>query len=209
MKKYSNREYKKDECCIFSSTKKDYGGLSNMCSGFNLNVNQIDILTSEALYQALRFPDFPDIQSQIIQEKSPMTAKMVSKKHIDKTRSDWDNVKVDIMRWCLKAKLAQNFLKFGLLLESTNSKPIVEYSKKDGFWGAIPAKNNKTLTGINALGRLLMELRADYNTEDRFAMLIVEPLSIESFNLISNQIGIIDERNRFIEQIMRAHNVLE
>lgn len=162
MKKYSIREYIKEECCIFSSTKNEFGGLSNMCAGFNLNINGINILTSEALYQALRFPDFPDIQNQIILEKSPMTAKMISKKHINKTRSDWEDFKVDIMRWCLKVKLAQNFLKFGLLLESTYSKPIVEYSTKDEFWGAKPNKDSKTLTGINALGRLLMELRADY-----------------------------------------------
>lgn len=205
MKKYSLREYKKEESCVFSSTKSDYGGLSNMCAGFNLQVNQINILTSEVLYQALRFPDYPDIQNLIINEKSPMTAKMVSKKHIDNTRSDWDNVKVDIMRWCLKVKLAQNFLKFGLLLESTNTKHIVEYSTKDEFWGVKSGKNSKTLIGINALGRLLMELRAEYNSENRFSMLIVEPLKIENFKIINREIEIIDERSRLAEQITGAN----
>lgn len=207
MKKYSIREYKKEESCIFSSTKNDYGGLSNMCAGFNINVNHKDILTAEALYQALRFPDFPEIQNQILNEKSPMTAKMISKKFINDTRNDWDDVKVDIMRWCLKVKLAQNFLKFGFLLESTNGKHIVEYSTKDDFWGAKPDKNSKTLVGVNALGRLLMELRADYNSENRFSMLIVKPLTIEKFKLNSIEIEIIDERNRLIERITGANIV--
>lgn len=206
MKKYSVREYIKDNCCIFSSTKKDFGGLSNMCSGFMLDINGIDILTSEALYQAMRFPDYPEIQNKIIFEKSPMSAKMVSKKYIKNTRSDWEEVKVDIMRWCLKVKLAQNFLKFGLLLESTNLNPIVEFSTKDEFWGAKPIKNSNSLIGINALGRLLMELRAVYTTDKRYSMLNVEPLPIEKFAILNHKIELIDGRNGLIEEIMLADN---
>ena len=135
-----------------------------------------------------------------------MTAKMVSKRYISETRADWEDVKVDIMRWCLKIKLAQNFLKFGLLLESTNSKPIVEVSNKDEFWGAKKEKNSDNIIGINALGRLLMELRAEYISEKRFSLLVVEPLQIGNFKLLSNEIGIIDERDRLIEQITVANS---
>ena len=52
-------------------------------------------------------------QKEIIKQKSPMAAKMVGKPHKQNTRDDWDNVNVKIMGWCLRAKLAQNFLKFG------------------------------------------------------------------------------------------------
>lgn len=206
MKNYSKRKYNKNECCCFSSTKNEFGGLSNMSAGYNLKINDIDILTSEALYQALRFPNNQKIQKEILHQKSPMTAKMVSKQHISETRADWEDVKVDIMRWCLKIKLAQNFLKFGLLLESTNSKPIVEVSNKDEFWGAKKEKNSDNSIGINALGRLLMELRAEYISEKRFSLLIVEPLQIGNFKLLSNEIGIIDERDRLIEQITVANS---
>jgi type I restriction enzyme S subunit len=47
-----------------------------MAPGFPLCVNGVRIRTSEALYQACRFPHLPDIQRQIIDERSPMTAKM-------------------------------------------------------------------------------------------------------------------------------------
>jgi len=206
MKNYSKRKYNKNECCYFSSTKNEFGGLSNMSAGYNLKINDIDILTSEALYQTLRFPNNPKIQREILHQKSPMTAKMVSKRYISETRADWEDVKVDIMRWCLKIKLAQNFLKFGLLLESTNSKPIVEVSNKDEFWGAKKEKNSDNIIGINALGRLLMELRAEYISEKRFSLLVVEPLQIGNFKLLSNEIGIIDERDRLIEQITVANS---
>lgn len=206
MKNYSIRQYLKDECCTFSSTKKDFGGLSNMCSGYKLILNEIEILTSEALYQSLRFPEYPEIQKLIIHENSPMTAKMVSKRYIKKTRNDWEDVKVDVMRWCLKIKLAQHFLKFGLLLESTNSKPIVEISSKDDFWGAKIDKKSNQLTGINALGRLLMELRAEYNSLERFSLLIVEPLVIDRFILNDTPISKVDERQTIINDINNATN---
>jgi len=45
-----------------------------------------------------------------------MTAKMVSKPHRKDSRSDWDEVRVQIMRWCLRVKLAQHWETFGELL---------------------------------------------------------------------------------------------
>jgi ribA/ribD-fused uncharacterized protein len=205
MKKYSTRKYKKSEICCFSSTTKEFGGLSNMCAGYNLLIMGIDILTSEALYQSLRFSNNPEIQKNIFLQKSPMTAKAISKQYGDMTRTDWDDVKVDIMRWCLRIKLAQNFLKFGLLLESTNSKPIVEISGKDEFWGAKTEKNSDYVIGTNALGRLLMELRAEYNSNKRYSLLIVEPLKIDNFKLLEKKIDIIDGRDKLIEQITVAN----
>ena len=162
-KKHEKKRYLTNECCVFKKTKERHGGLSNMASGFSLIVNEIPILTSEALYQACRFPHLPEVQRKIISEKSPMSAKMVGKPYRDKTRIDWDKSRVYIMRWCLRIKLAQNFLEFGELLKSTGEKEIVEESNKDDFWGAIRDRNNyDVLEGTNALGRLLMELRKYY-----------------------------------------------
>ncbi|RZT92373.1 hypothetical protein EV201_2849 [Ancylomarina subtilis] len=206
MKKYSIRKYIKNECCCFSSTKKEFGGLSNMCAGYNLVINQTEILTSEALYQALRFSNYPEIQEEILAQKSPMSAKMVSKKHINNSRIDWEEIKVDIMRWCLKVKLSQNFHKFGLLLETTYPKPIIEISNKDAFWGAKKEINTDLIIGINALGRLLMELRSVYISEDKYSLLIVPPLDLTDFKLLGKQIGFIDSRERFIAQIVDNTN---
>lgn len=207
---YSERKYIETECCLFRKTKEKYGGLSNMASGFPLKVNGINFYSSEALYQACRFPHLPDVQQEILNQKSPMTAKMKSKPHRKFSRSDWETVNVKIMQWCLKVKLAQNFIKFGLALEETYFKPIVEDSSKDDFWGAKRQKENKELlVGINALGRLLMDLREKYFSEDRYSLLLVEPLSINDFLLLNKPIPIIDERANFISYLKSKLNIID
>ena len=184
------RTYNRNECITFRKTQEDFGGLSNMAGGYPLKVNGIHILTSEALYQACRFPHLPEIQKVIISQKSPMTAKMKSKPYRDQSRPDWEQIKVEVMRWCLRVKLLQNWDKFGRLLLDTDDKAIVEDSSKDSFWGAIPTDDNNQLIGVNALGRLLMELRENLkNSMD--SLKLVNPPKIDNFTLLSKPIKMI------------------
>lgn len=176
------RTYERADSVVFLKTKERFGGLSNMASGFPLCVNSIRIRTSEALYQACRFPHLPGIQAEIIGQKSPMTAKMKSKPHRQNSRPDWDKVRVNIMRWCLRVKLAQNWGAFSRLLLETGDRPIVEQSRKDTFWGA-KAVDDRTLIGMNVLGRLLMELREIVKSENRESLLRVWPIEIPDFCL--------------------------
>ena len=202
--KYGIRTYSTTEVISFRKTKEAYGGLSNMCAGYPLMINGHHIRSSEALYQACRFPDLPDVQRMIIDEKSPMTAKMKSKPHRNQTREDWNTVRVVIMRWALRVKLAQNFMTFGRLLEETYPKFIVEDSKKDKFWGAIREKNNNEFKGVNALGRLLMELRQRYMSNERYNLLVVEPLQIDNFKLFGEPIQRVDERINFVNKLIKS-----
>ena len=181
------RTYDPAVSIVFLKTKERFGGLSNMAPGFPLKVNGIRIRTSEALYQACRFPHRPDVQRQIIEERSPMTAKMRSKPFLEETRSDWDAVRVNIMRWCLRVKLAQNWCEFGRLLRATAGYPIVEQSRKDDFWGA-KAIEDGTLLGMNVLGRLLMELREQLYADTFENLKVVKPLSIPEFLLCQKPI---------------------
>ena len=118
--------YRRSECATFRKTSERFGGLSNMAPGFPIVVNNVQIRTSEALYQACRFPHYPEIQSIIISKSSPMSAKMAGKPHRSKTRIDWDDVREQIMWWCLRVKLAQNWEEFEKLLLETGDCPIVE-----------------------------------------------------------------------------------
>lgn len=186
MKSSQIRIYKRNECITFRKTKEAFGGLSNMAGGYNLKINGVNILTSEALYQACRFPHLPEVQKLIIAQHSPMTAKMKSKPHRDKSRPDWDQVRVKIMRWCLRVKLVQNWEKFGQLLLQTGDKPIVEDSRKDDFWGAKPNEDNQ-LVGANVLGRLLMELRETLKESTNFIELVQIP-DIPNFYLFNQPI---------------------
>jgi type I restriction enzyme S subunit len=177
------RTYDLAASVVFLKTNERFGGLSNMAPGFPLRVNGVRIRTSEALYQACRFPHMPDVQRRIIDEHSPMTAKMRSKPFRKDSRPDWDTVRVKIMRWCLRVKLAQNWKEFGRLLLATGERPIVEQSRKDDFWGAKIAEEG-SLVGMNALGRLLMELREQLKGDAAESLKAVEPVLIPEFLLL-------------------------
>tara|TARA_R110002020_G_scaffold475301_1_gene709505 strand:- start:306 stop:908 length:603 start_codon:yes stop_codon:yes gene_type:complete len=184
--KISERIYQPSEVAAFSSTKGEFGGLSNMAPGFAIRVNDVIIPTAEALYQACRYPLFPEIQKEIIEQHSPMTAKMISRKYLAKTRQDWESIKYDVMYWVLQVKLSQNYEKFSKVLIDTGNRPLVEVSKKDKDWAAMRVQD-KTLRGKNALGRLLMKLREEHVLNQN-PISCVAPLPITGFLLYGSAI---------------------
>lgn len=147
------------EAAIVYLTRDRWGALSNMASGFPVKIGEVDLGSTEALYQALKFPHSEDVQRQIIRSRTPKDAKRVSRRNTGGVRPDWNQVRVRVMRWCLRIKLLQHPGTFGQVLMSTGSLPIVERSRRDSFWGAEP--RGDVLTGCNVLGRLLMELRKE------------------------------------------------
>lgn len=195
------RTYHPTESAVFRKTNEPFGGLSNMAPGFPLVVNNTRIRTSEALYQACRFPSRSDVQRQIIADRSPMNAKMRSKPFRGDTRPDWDLVRVQVMRWCLRVKLAQNWQKFGNLLLSTGESPIVEKKlRRTDFWASTEQPDG-TLVGMNVLGRLLMELREQLRCDKAENLRAVKPLNIPDFLLFEQPIeriqGIYDTKNLY------------
>ena len=182
------REYQINNVITFAKTDGHFGALSNMAPGFNLFINEVNIQSSEILYQVCRFPLFPNIQEEIIRTQNPMDAKKISRQNIQYSRQDWDNVRFKIMKWCLEVKLIQNFDKFSNTLLSTADKTIVEYSTKDAVWGAILKEDKITLVGKNALGRLLMELREKVKTGNINKSTVILPPNIPAFLLFGNLI---------------------
>jgi ribA/ribD-fused uncharacterized protein len=157
--------FSRQDSVVFRATKDQWGGLSNMAAGYPLLVNGHLFRTSEALYQALRYSNDKSedgvlVQELIRREKSPMAAKMISKKFYPLSRDDWDFTRVKIMDWCLRSKLHAHWEKFSALLLETGDLPIVEESHKDRFWGAVAAAGSPDqLEGENVLGTLLVRLR--------------------------------------------------
>ena len=185
-----SRTYSRKDSVVFLKTDAPFGGLSNMAGGYPIHVNGVRILTSEALYQVCRFPHLPDVQKLIIGQVSPMTAKMRSKPYRKDSRPDWDQVRVRIMRWSLRMKLANNWNTFSALLLKTGDRPIVEESRKDAFWGAKVVNDGDTLVGMNVLGRLLMELREQVKQQGRDAALDIAPPDIPQFLLFGRPIEV-------------------
>ncbi|HEV7660943.1 MAG TPA: NADAR family protein [Allosphingosinicella sp.] len=180
------RTYHRGDVIAFRKTNEVFGGLSNMAPGYPIRIFDVRIATAEALYQACRFPHLPEVQKLIIAQTSPMTAKMLTKPYRKDSRSDWDKVRIPIMKWCLKVKLVQNWSKFGALLLETGERAIVEDSRKDDFWGARPEEES-LLRGRNVLGRLLMELRENLKATPE-TLETVLPVRIPDFMLFSQEI---------------------
>ncbi len=184
--KTRKRQYDPKRCIVFSQTKAPFGELSNMAAGFTVKVNGHLIRTTEALYQACRYPHLPKVQEDIFAERSPMTAKMVSRHHVKETRRDWDKIRIEVMRWCLKVKTLQHWDVLREIFRKTEGKPIVERSRKDDFWGAKETEK-KTLKGVNVLGQLLMEVRERVLADDK-APTVVLPPKIPNFLLFGEPI---------------------
>lgn len=195
------RKYNYNDIITFAKTDGKFGGLSNMSPGFTLFINEVNIQSSEILYQVCKFSLFPSIQEEIIKTQNPMDAKKISRKYQQYVRQDWEKIKFKVMRWCLEIKLIQNFDKFSELLLSTDNKIIVEFSKRDNVWGAVPTENKNILEGKNALGRLLMELRYKIQSGELNENSVIYPLAISGFNLYDYPIEEIRNINYFINDL--------
>lgn len=194
------RNYNAKEAIVFRKTTEPFGGLSNMASGYALYINEVIIPSSEHLYQAMRYPTNPEIQFEIINQDNAMKAKMISNKYKSQfSRPDWEKVQIKVMRWALEIKLAQNWDKFSKILKETQNKSIVEYATDNKIWGAKPI-NNDELVGVNALGRLLMELREKYISENN-RIYCVNPPDVPALLLYNQHIDIICD-----DMIIDYHN---
>jgi ribA/ribD-fused uncharacterized protein len=191
---------------VFCRVREPWGGLSNMSNEYPLCVNDIAVPSSEALYQALRFPHQPDWQLEILTAPHAMQAKMVAKKggrRANHSRTDWDAIRVDVMHWVLRVKLAQHEQTFGDLLAATGERPIVEFSKHDDFWGARSDPEEPTrLVGTNMLGQLLIQLRDEMLATENHGLPVVAPPHIPEFLLLGEEIRGINAAPRHVKNLL-------
>lgn len=135
-----------------------YGWLGNM-SPYPVVHQGVTYRTTEALFQALRFND-PLIKDEIINQKSPMGAKMKAKANkVKMVVQQFSEQDIANMRLCLKLKIEQHPELRKILLE-TGDKLIVEDTTKrnrECRWGA--KLRDGVWVGDNLLGKLWMELR--------------------------------------------------
>lgn len=189
----------------FLGTNEEFGGLSNMAGGYAVMINGTCILTSEHLYQALKFPDHPGIQKEILHHPSPMRAKMVTRSRLNKplVRPDWESIQLDVMAYCLRVKLVWNWVRFGHLLESTGDLDIFEISsKKDRFWGV--TQGTEGFEGQNHLGRLLTELRNQYLDVENESLRFVEAPKNLQLRFLGKEIDPIDRRSHLLNRGTRT-----
>ena len=153
----------------FRRVKDPYGWLGNM-SPHPVTYAGQEWRTTEALFQALRFTFQSPVRELIREQRSPMAAKMLSKKHADERQivplSEDD---LDAMRLCLHLKVEQHPRLKAELLETGDALLVEDCTARPQgtglFWGA-ELKPDGTWNGVNTLGLLWMELREDLRRND-------------------------------------------
>jgi len=153
-----------------TKVKEESGWLSCM-SAYPISFQGTQYKTCEALFQVLRFKMYPNIQKEIINQKSPMGAKMKARKNRDKLNRGvkWDEAPSDIplMKKCLKLKLKQHPELKDKLIATGNAKIIEDCTTHDResarFWGAV--KKDGKWEGKNVFGKLWMEIRKELINE--------------------------------------------
>ena len=115
-----------------------------------------DWLTTEHYFQAQKFVGTPLVGTIRLMER-PREAfdKSRDPRYSHWRRSDWEEVKEDIMFKALQAKFTQHEDLKRMLL-STKDRRLVEHSPYDSYWG-----DGGDGSGKNRLGELLMRLRKD------------------------------------------------
>lgn len=139
----------------FCKVRDENGALSNMNNEHPYEDGGLKWKSSEAQYQAIRYPHRPDIQELIRAAPDAYNAKQVAYEHIEHTRPDWKEVNVEAMAYVVTRKRQSE--RFVADLNATTGKPVVEISTRDAFWGAKP--NGDRLTGQNILGAILDQSR--------------------------------------------------
>ncbi len=175
--------YRRDDVAWFMSKEDPRWELSNMAGAMPLYwplqrrvENRWN--SSEQLYQATKYGTDvlclpascspgtdPHVRNRIRDQSTPRGAKLTQKCAVKAglVRADWEDPAVEIriqaMLWVLELKLYWNPFTFGRILQETGTRPIVEISKKDPFWGC-KAGSDGALEGANVLGKLLERVRS-------------------------------------------------
>ncbi len=141
----------------FYSTTDKYGCFSNFSRhAFGLDNNYWK--TSEHYFQAQKFAGTA-YEETIRRAETPKKAASLGRSRRFPLRSDWEDVKDEVMRRAVLQKF-QTHADIRETLLSTGDEEIVEASPYDYYWGA-----GQDDSGKNMLGIILMEIREILRTE--------------------------------------------
>ncbi len=139
----------------FYKVNDSYGDFSNF-SPHPIYCEEKCWLTVEHYYQANKFKNSPNqwLIDKIHSVQTPAEAAAIGRNLDYKIRSDWEEVKQNIMEKAVLIKFQTHFDLQKILLE-TGEEIIIENSPRDYYWGC-----GKDGTGRNELGKILMKVRA-------------------------------------------------
>ncbi len=110
--------------------------------------------TAEHAFQWKKFCESdPGLADKILEAGSPEKALNLAHANIDKQPKNWADIKVEVMKKILSAKVEQHE-DVRQVLDKTSNRDIIENSPVDDFWGCGPKGDGK-----NMLGNIWMEIR--------------------------------------------------
>jgi len=110
--------------------------------------------TNEHLFQAWKFfTTDMNWAREILLTAKPMNAAGMGRSREHPLRSDWEDIKDDVMRLCVVSKVMQHE-DVKATLASTGERYIAEHTANDFYWG-----DGLDGSGKNMLGTIYMEVR--------------------------------------------------
>ena len=144
-----------DEINLF---KGEYAFLSNFHK-CEVEFEGVTYPSVEHAFQAAKTLDYDERLK--FTKGSPVTVKGMGRRL--KLRSDWEDVKDDVMYACLKSKFQNPEIRKKLL--DTGDAVLIEGNNHgDRYWGMVNGE------GQNKLGQLLMQVRSDIRESDEVIM---------------------------------------
>jgi N-glycosidase YbiA len=136
----------------FYTTTDAYGCFSNFSRhGFELDGKYW--LTAEHYFQSQKFVG-TEYAEHIALARTPKEAAERGRSRAVPLRTDWEAVKVDVMRIAIRRKF-ETHPDIRAVLLATGDEQLVENAPGDFYWGC-----GADGSGKNMLGHILMELRA-------------------------------------------------
>lgn len=141
---------------FYRTNEVPYGSFSNFDTRHPLVLLGLTWPSTEHYYQAMKFWGTDDVYAaQIRVAVKPRIAADMGRVRSHPLRADWEQVKDDVMRTAIFAKIAQHPDMKDLLL-STGDAELIEHSSNDNYWA-----DGGDGRGKNMLGKILMEVREE------------------------------------------------
>ncbi len=138
---------------FYSTKDKPYGCFSNFAA-YPFDLNGVRWATSEHYFQAQKFVGMDDPYVEEIRiTPSPKLAANKGRSRAHPIRTDWEQIKDDVMRRAVLRKFEKHADICEILL-ATGDEEIVENAPGDYYWGCGANGTEK-----NRLGQILMETR--------------------------------------------------
>lgn len=154
--------YPSEQTIGFTSTAAEWGVFSNFAKT-PMTINGVEFVCVEQLFHYIRLNNEQERAEYLkltLNMGLKMKAKTFAKRGVE--RSDWKEIAVDVMRFCLNHKY-QDSAEFRKALAESGNRFIVEdesnRKKRPDSWGAVLDTATGEYYGKNIMGRLLMELR--------------------------------------------------